>query len=180
MNKKLAIWGWWQGGNLGDNWIKKVLSDIFPEACFINTNEKEFSDYDFVICGGGGLYIYDTIRPWTEYSQNTPFGMLGLGAEFPHKSNNALELKEKSCFFYIRDQYSLDCMKIKDIPRSYDLTFYDPLSKVELLIFFRNRSVLQCVIYCIIFNAIIFRKIIFSCCKCNGFILFSIIWIISK
>lgn len=128
MKKRLAIWGWWQGCNLGDNWIKHTLANLFPEPEFIDTRVGDFSMYDFVICGGGGLFIYDTIWPWFNYTQKTPFGMLGLGAEFPHTSDQAKKLSRNAKFFYVRDQYSLDCMKIDDIERSYDLTFAAPLS----------------------------------------------------
>ena len=55
--KKIAIWGWWQGNNLGDNWIKDVLNMIFPFAKFIDTRVTDFKEYDFVICGGGGLFM---------------------------------------------------------------------------------------------------------------------------
>lgn len=129
--KKIAIWGWWQGNNLGDNWIKKALSKIFPYAEFIDTSIKDFSAYDFVICGGGGLYIYDVISPWKNYDQKIPFGMIGLGAEFPHYSEEAKLLSRKAKFFLIRDQYSLDCMHIQNIERSYDVTFFDPLDWIE-------------------------------------------------
>lgn len=127
MKKRVAIWGWWQGKNLGDNWIKRTLSNIFPDYEMIDTSVKDFTPYDFVICGGGGLYIYDVIEPWRSHTPEIPFGMLGLGAEFPHTSNRALELLEKSKFFFLRDQYSLDCMKIKNVERSYDVTFLNPL-----------------------------------------------------
>lgn len=128
MEKRLAVWGWWQGRNLGDNWIKRTVAGLFPEAEFIDTRVVDFSAYDFVICGGGGLFIYDTIRPWLNYSQKTPYGMLGLGAEFPHITDQAYKLSRNAKFFYVRDQYSLDCMKIGDIERSYDITFASPLN----------------------------------------------------
>ncbi|MGB8452826.1 MAG: glycosyltransferase [Anaerocolumna sp.] len=131
MKKRLAVWGWWQGRNLGDNWIKRTVAGLFPEAEFIDTREADFSAYDFVICGGGGLFIYDAIWPWINYSQITPYGMLGLGAEFPHKTDQAYKLSRNAKFFYVRDQYSLDCMKINDIKRSYDLTFASPLSFLD-------------------------------------------------
>lgn len=131
MKKRLAVWGWWQGHNLGDNWIKQTIAKLFPGASFINTQAWDFSGYNFVICGGGGLFIYDTIAPWTNYSQKTPYGMLGLGAEFPHKTDNAYKLSRNAAFFYVRDRYSLDCMKILDMERSYDITFALPLSFTE-------------------------------------------------
>lgn len=128
MNRKLYIWGWWQGCNLGDNWIKKTLAYFFPEAEFIDTNVKNFKKNSFVICGGGGLFIYDVISPWNDNINYFEFGMLGLGAEFPHETKTAIKLYNKSKFFYARDQYSLDCMHLSNLERSYDLTFALPLS----------------------------------------------------
>lgn len=133
--KKYGIWGWWQGNNLGDNWIKKTLSYYFPTADFIETSIQSFEEYDFVICGGGGLFVYDVISPWNNLTnkilKKTSFGMLGLGAEFPHDSNTALNVYNKAKFFYVRDQYSLDCMHLSHIERSYDITFSKPLNRVE-------------------------------------------------
>lgn len=125
--KRIGIWGWWQGNNLGDNWIKNTLKKIFPYAVFIDTTVLDFKDFDFIICGGGGLFIYDVISPWNTYIGEVPYGMLGLGAEFPHKSNISLELAGKAEFFLARDQYSLDCMHISNLERSYDITFASPL-----------------------------------------------------
>lgn len=127
MKKRLVVWGWWQGRNLGDNWIKRTIAGLFPEAEFIDTRIQDFSAYDFVICGGGGLFIYDVIRPWSGYAQKTPYGMLGLGAEFPHKSDEAQKLSRNAAFFYVRDRYSLQCMKLNDLECSYDITFAAPL-----------------------------------------------------
>jgi len=129
--KKIAIWGWWQGNNLGDNWIKRTLSTAFPQAEFIDTTKMLFENWDFVICGGGGLFIRNVISPWNGNLDGISFGMIGLGAEFKHKDSKAIEVKKQSKFFYVRDQYSLDCMNIQDIERSYDVTFYKPLEIVE-------------------------------------------------
>ena len=133
MKKKIGVWGWWQGNNLGDNWIKKTLSKVFPYAKFIDTTvTASLPDKDnFVICGGGGLFIYDVISPWykTNYltNNNINFGMIGLGAEFEHKTDVAQFLEKKSKFFFVRDQYSLDCMHLSNVERSYDITFASPL-----------------------------------------------------
>ncbi len=131
MKKRLAIWGWWQGQNLGDRWIKRTLASLFPGASFINTQMHDFSAYGFVICGGGGLFAERTIPPWADYSQDTPYGILGLGSEFPHSTDHAKRLSKNAKFFCVRDQYSLDCMKIDDIERSYDITFASPLSVTQ-------------------------------------------------
>lgn len=125
--KKLYIWGWWQGNNLGDNWIKKTLAHFFPEATFIDTSVRKFEKDSFIICGGGGLFIYDVISPWNNLPKNTNYGILGLGAEFEHESKDAVKVYEKAKFCYVRDKYSLECMHLGDIERSYDLTFALPL-----------------------------------------------------
>lgn len=130
MNFKLGIWGWWQGQNLGDQWIKETMKKIFPTASFINTDEK-LNGYDFLICGGGGLFIRDIPHNLTKISNKVPFGVIGMGAEFPHNDNDAEALASRSSFFYVRDLYSLDCMHIKNVARSYDITFANPLSIVE-------------------------------------------------
>ena len=128
MDAKIYIWGWWQGNNLGDNWIKNVLKQFFPEASFVDTSVQKFPKNSFVICGGGGLFIYDVIAPWNRIPKNIEYGMFGLGAEFPHESTNAVEVYKRSKFFYVRDQYSLDCMHLSGVERSYDLTFAKPLN----------------------------------------------------
>lgn len=132
MNKpKIGIWGWWQGHNLGDNWIKKVLSIAFPYAEFVPTSVLDFKNYDFIICGGGGLFVYDVIEPWLTYRITVPYGMIGLGAEFAHTSDTAQMLEAKSKFFYVRDKYSVDCMNVSDKTASYDCTFYKPVHWVK-------------------------------------------------
>ena len=51
--------------------------------------------------------------------------MIGLGAEFEHKTDVAQFLEKKSKFFFVRDQYSLDCMHLSNWNRG---------PKVELII----------------------------------------------
>lgn len=129
--KHLYIWGWWQGNNLGDNWIKKILSKLFPSAEFLDTSVQKFKRGSFVICGGGGLFVYDVISPWNNLQNDISYGILGIGAEFPHKTKEAIKVWEKARFFYVRDQHSQDCMNLNNIERSYDLTFAIPLTWSE-------------------------------------------------
>lgn len=128
---KIAIWGWWQGNNLGDNWIKKTLQGVFPSATFVNTSVNNFKNFDFVICGGGGLFVRKVIAPWNQINMDKPFGVIGMGAEFPHKDDLAVQLARNAEFFYVRDSYSVECMKTYDYERSYDCTFITPISIVE-------------------------------------------------
>lgn len=129
--KRIGIWGWWQGHNLGDNWIKSVMTSIFPGADFIDTNEKGLDKYDYVICGGGGLFIYDVISPFDQIDIGTPYGVLGLGAEFEHTSEIAKNIENKADFFFVRDVYSQKCMHLSTNSRSYDITFYSPLKWIK-------------------------------------------------
>lgn len=124
--KSLAIWGWWQGKNLGDNWIRQVWQEHFPEAHFIDTTVKEFKSFKYVICGGGGLFIRCVIPPW-DREIKIPYGFAGMGAEFKHKDRTAAELATRARFFYVRDDHSLECMNLDPAHRSYDLTFVKPL-----------------------------------------------------
>lgn len=130
---KVGIWGWWQGHNLGDNWIRHTVEKSLPKAewlelTFLNTFAMDFTDYDFIIVAGGGLFIHDVISPWSDRKKiKVPFGFFGLGAEFPHKTLQAKELAESARFFFVRDKYSIDCMKLEDANRSFDTTFIHPL-----------------------------------------------------
>ena len=127
MKKKIGVWGWWQGNNLGDNWIRHILESYFPDAEFVPTSETNFSEYNYIVCGGGGLFIYDVISPFDQIDINVPFGIIGMGAEFEHESNLAKRLADKADFFYVRDKYSIDCMHLAEENTSYDVTFLKPL-----------------------------------------------------
>ena len=128
---KLAIWGWWQGQNLGDNWIRHVMSQNFPEAICVETNEYDIEQYGFVICGGGGLFVKEVIPPWNRRKIKVPYGMLGLGVEFQQTLNHAHRLAENAKFFFVRDQESIERMNLSRIDRSYDVTFSFPLRFVD-------------------------------------------------
>jgi len=126
--RSLGIWGWWQGKNLGDIWIKQSMSHAFQGGSFLDTDTpvKDFNRYAFIICGGGGLFIRGTHESWNGKIP-VSFGAIGLGAEFEHKNKKAYELSKTAEFFFVRDQYSVDCMHLSPNSRSYDITFFDPL-----------------------------------------------------
>lgn len=130
LKNKIAIWGWWQGRNLGDNWIKKINKSIFPNAHFIDTETDKINDYGFVVIGGGGLFIHGVIEPWRQKIKSH-YGAIGIGAEFKHLDYKARELASNADFFYVRDNYSLEAMNVLDAERSYDITFYEPLERKE-------------------------------------------------
>jgi hypothetical protein len=125
-----AIWGWWEGNNQGDLWIQEIMRRHFPSSRFIDTTVSDFSPYAMVICGGGGLFIRSVHPAWRN-PVPVPYGMLGLGAEFPHCDDEARHLQQKAAFFYVRDQYSVDCMRLPSDCLSGDLTFSSPLRPVK-------------------------------------------------
>lgn len=125
--KPLAVWGWWQGKNLGDNWIRSVLFSHFPHAEFIPTTIFDFSKYQFVIVGGGGLFIR-TLPEQLRGAIQTRYGVLGIGAEFEHSDGFVNDFAVGAEFFYARDQYSLDCMHLDALEPKHDLTFLSPLT----------------------------------------------------
>ncbi len=127
---RLIIWGWWQGKNLGDQWIKSCMQRLFPNAVFVYTTEKRINKAGFIICGGGGLW-HDDIHKVFKQKIKKPFGVIGLGAEFEFPDKKANKLKDKAKFFYVRDQYSLSCMHINDVQPSVDITFSYPLKWME-------------------------------------------------
>jgi polysaccharide pyruvyl transferase WcaK-like protein len=131
MSDRVAIWGWWQGRNLGDNWIKESMRKAFREfkPKFIPSSIMDFSPYDFVICGGGGLFVRDVPMPFDHWIEQ-PFGVVGLGAEFPQTNYIAHHVLRQSSFFYVRDRHTADCLQLEGEPNwdvSADMTFYDPL-----------------------------------------------------
>lgn len=129
----LGVWGWWQGNNLGDNWIRHIMSEAFPMAKMIDTTVQNFDKFDMVICGGGGLFLYDVIAPWDNLEKvSSAFGMIGLGAEFPLQSDYAAVLEKKAMFFWVRDYYSVNCMRISNAAKAYDCTFIHPLPWTDL------------------------------------------------
>jgi len=123
---KLAIWGWWQGNNMGDNWIKLTHKHFFPQADFIDTTITDFSNYNFVLIGGGGLFINSIISPWNTFP-DIHYGAIGISAEFKHNDNQAEQLRKQSKFFFVRDDLSIELMKLNNVTRSYDVTFAYPL-----------------------------------------------------
>lgn len=128
--KQIAIWGWWQGENLGDQWIKNIMNDLFPDAVFINT-EASLRHYGFIVCGGGGLFISRVPKRWKRISKKTCYGMIGLGAEFEHPDFTARNLAQNAKFFFVRDKYSMNCMHLENTARSYDITFAKPLNIID-------------------------------------------------
>lgn len=131
-NFKIGLWGWWQGNNLGDNWIKNIMLKQFPYAEPVPTNILELNEYDFIICGGGGLFIYDAIAPWNNLNDiKVPYGMIGLGAEFEHETRLAYDVSNKAEFFFVRDEYSQNAMHLSPETRRYDCTFISPLKWKE-------------------------------------------------
>jgi len=131
MNKKIYIWGWWQGKNLGDNWILSTMKKIFgSDSAPLSTDILDFKTMgngDFIICGGGGLFVHDVIPPWDK-KVNIPYGVFGIGTEFGADKEKITDLYKNSHFFYVRDYMTLNKFHMEDKSLVIaDVTFFDPL-----------------------------------------------------
>jgi len=132
-NKKIAVFGWWQGHNLGDSWLLECMKIKFPGIIPITTNEKDFYKYDFVIIGPGGLLNGPFLRAPFNKPIGTKYGTIGLGGEFRIKDNKDLKkFINLSVFFGVRDSRNLMTYKIENNMRmeiSGDCTFLYPLRR---------------------------------------------------
>ena len=140
--KKVAVWGWWQGKNLGDMWILECIKKKFPGIIPITTDIEDFSDYDFLVIGGGGLLNGPTLRhPFNKHPFDAPqpngfkYGSFGLGGEFEIKDKDVLrKFINLSVFFGVRDERNLMTYNIEGNRRlelSGDCTFLYPLTKMH-------------------------------------------------
>lgn len=130
---KIAIWGWWQGYNLGDLWIKESILKEFPEAEPINTNNLNFEQYKYLLIGGGGLLNGPKLcYPFNEIK--TRYGTIGLGGEFEIEEKKELrEFIEKSEFFGVRDNNNKKNFDENNekIEISGDCSFLYPLRRIK-------------------------------------------------
>ncbi len=126
----LAIYGWWQGNNLGDNWIRRTMEELFPGAAFVPTSNWDFTAYNFLLIGGGGLFPCWMDQKFVD-ALTLPYGTLGLGGEFGLRVPAGVEFVNRAEFLFLRDQYSLDCFHINNQESSFDITFARPLPLAE-------------------------------------------------
>ncbi len=129
---KIAIWGFWNGKNLGDMWILENMKKRFNFLIPISINTTDFENYDFIIIGGGGLFNGPLLRKPFDTIKGK-YGCIGLGGEFPILEYNKLEqFISNSQFFGVRD--SSDIFKgmcaNKKLEISADCTFLYPLKTV--------------------------------------------------
>jgi hypothetical protein len=135
-DKRIGVWGWWQGKNLGDNWILSSMKKAFGEDLIpINTSVHDFISprrFDFVICGGGGLFISDVHKPWNSKNIPVPHGIFGMGTEFGADLSEIDYLNTNSRFFYVRDKMTCEKFNLdKETNLSADVTFIDPICMSE-------------------------------------------------
>lgn len=132
--KKIVVWGWWQGRNLGDMWILECIKKKFPGIIPITTNDEDFSKYDFLIIGGGGLLNGPKLR--APFNEKLPikYGAFGLGGEFEIKEKEELrKLINLSVFFGVRDSRNEVTYAVEGnnkLEQSGDCTFLFPLRKM--------------------------------------------------
>lgn len=150
LKAKVAVWGWWQGRNLGDMWIlyciKKRFGNIF-NIIPINTSVEEYSSYDFLIIGGGGLFNGPLLRSPFDKPLNVKYGAFGLGGEFFIQDKVALrKFINLSKFFGVRDTRNMDTYAINDNRRmeiSGDCSFLYPLKRIKTLTYPKNINIMM-------------------------------------
>jgi hypothetical protein len=132
-NKKIAVWGWWQGCNLGDLWLLECMKIKFPGIIPITTEEIDFVKYDFVISGPGGRISGPHLRKPFDKPIGTKYASIGIGGEFEIKDKTQLrKLINLSVFFGVRDGRNLQTYAIENNRRlelSGDCTFLYPLER---------------------------------------------------
>lgn len=130
---KIALWGWWQGKNLGDLWIMESMKKRFSGVIPINTSKTQFNEYDFVIIGGGGLLNGPHLKHPFNKKLETNYGTFGIGGEFEIEQKDLLKkFINKSKFFGVRDRYNLNTYNINQESKleiSGDCTFLYPLKR---------------------------------------------------
>lgn len=126
--KKIGVWGWWQQSNLGDNWILDTMFKIFGGNIVpVISNTKKFTGFDFIICGGGGLFSEKVHPPWNDKIL-TPHGVFCLGTEHGVNEMEIEKLYKSAAFFYVRDKMTYNYFGIHDPDIIVgDVTFYDPV-----------------------------------------------------
>jgi hypothetical protein len=131
---KIAVWGWTQGQNLGDDWISQSIQRRFPGIIPITTEIEDFSIYNFVIIGGGGLLNGPKLRSPFNKPLSVQYGSFGLGGEFEITEKDELKkLINLSKFFGVRDTRNLSTFNIEGNRRleiSGDCTFLYPLTRM--------------------------------------------------
>ena len=132
-NKKIAVWGWWQGRNLGDMWILEAIKQKFPGIIPITTDIEDYKDYDFLIIGGGGLLNGPKLRAPFDKDLGVKYGSFGLGGEFPIVDDYLTTFINNSHFFGVRDKRNIETYGgnaiTKKLELATDCTFLYPLNR---------------------------------------------------
>ncbi len=143
--KRMALVGWWGGGNEGDRYIREVLGRSLGDRFNIHPVETHFemteaalgalNEADVVLVGGGGLFTRVPPKPFESFAEwkgrlRAPLAFVGVGVETvgPGHAGTIREIVESSVAFVVRDQGSLDLVRPLS-PRAAkgpDLTFLYP------------------------------------------------------
>lgn len=142
---RVGLLGWWAGKNEGDDYMLDVLKRSFAKGFSAHPRKIPFkytwlkrvylNSFDFLIVGGGGLFIgappkpFDTFDKWGR-SLKPGFSFFGVSVEGLNPEYEAVTklLIEKSRFFIVRDKRSFELLgklspKVELAP---DITFLYP------------------------------------------------------
>lgn len=143
--KRMALVGWWGGGNEGDRYIREVLGralgddfNIYPMETHFEMTEaalEALNGFDVVLVGGGGLFTLEPPKPFGTFQEwkgrfRAPLAFLGVGVEAvpPEHAETIRAIVEASAAFVVRDRGSFDLVRPFS-PRAAkgpDITFLYP------------------------------------------------------
>jgi len=145
LNKKIKIGllGWWAGKNEGDNYmlqcLKCAFSDfqLYPQRIPFKSNLKKLllNRLDFVMVGGGGLFIQRPPKPFNSFHRwgwflKPKLSFFGVSIEglSPEYEAVTRQLIEKSRFFIVRDTRSFELLRklSPKVELAPDITFLYP------------------------------------------------------
>lgn len=142
---RVCLLGWWEGKNEGDLYMLEVLKKAFDGAFETSPRRIPFkftwlkriylNSFDFMIVGGGGLFIkappkpFDTYDRWGD-SVKPGLSFFGVSIEGldPEYESVTRRLIEKSRFFIVRDTRSFELLRrlSPKVELAPDITFLYP------------------------------------------------------
>lgn len=142
---RVCLLGWWEGKNEGDCYMLEILQKTFADSFSTSPRRIPFkftwlkriylNSFDFLIVGGGGLFIktppkpFDTFDKWG-HSVKPGLSFFGVSIEGLSPEYEAVTkmLIEKSRFFIVRDTRSFELLRklSPKVELAPDITFLYP------------------------------------------------------
>lgn len=135
MSKKIAILGYYNVQNLGDDLLARAFTRLLldhrvvffgfmPEISVLNT-------FDYIIIGGGSQWpVHSFIKNYRHIRKKlrTPFSLVGISSKSPIEIERTYEILEDARIVILRDQQSAnDLHQHRSIRVAPDLTWLSPI-----------------------------------------------------